>query len=187
MDDIILAILKGVYDADSSLKASVSSESASGGYSSARSFSQSRRTFPVNWELIKLNLTPEQIMECFNVEALSSGNVKIEDLLNYVNIGRLKEIFSEPQLRDMIDLDFFEAKKREKEAVFKTSKAPDFKAADKIAAVKTKVKKAKTAKPAKEEVPEAEGFEFSKNSVINGIIWKEILDVPLSRRVYGRR
>ncbi|MCL5773155.1 MAG: hypothetical protein M1536_02085 [Firmicutes bacterium] len=135
------------------------------------------RPFPVNWDLIKLNLNPGQIKECFNVEALNSGNVKIEDLPNYVNIERLKEIFSEPQLRDMIDLDFFEAKEKKKAADFKTSRAPDFQAADKIADGRT----------AKKEVHDAAGVKLSENSVINGIIWKEILDVPLSRRVYGRR
>ncbi|MCD4786346.1 MAG: hypothetical protein K8T10_21185 [Candidatus Eremiobacteraeota bacterium] len=84
-----------------------------GGVSSGMINSQSptllrqKKRPPINWNLIKLNMTPERIRECFDMDALKSG-VKKEDLPKYVHTDRLRNYFSEPQLRDMIDLDFFE-------------------------------------------------------------------------------
>jgi len=62
---------------------------------------------PINWNLIRLNLTPERIRECFDMDALRAG-VKKEDLPKYVYLDKLRNYYTEPQLRDMLDLDFFE-------------------------------------------------------------------------------
>jgi hypothetical protein len=52
-------------------------------------------------------MTKEQIKECFDMDALSKG-VKKEELYKYVNVDRMKNYFSEPQLADMMDMDFFQ-------------------------------------------------------------------------------
>jgi hypothetical protein len=70
---------------------------------------------PIDWNMIKLNLSKEQIKECFDMEALAKG-VKKEDLHNYVFIDRLRNHFSEPQLQDMIDMEFFTRADRAKAA-----------------------------------------------------------------------
>lgn len=62
---------------------------------------------PIYWNLIRLNLTKDQIRECFDMEALSKG-VKKEELYKYVYLDRLRNYFTDPQLADMIDLQFFE-------------------------------------------------------------------------------
>ncbi len=62
---------------------------------------------PINWNMIKLNMTKEQIRYCFDLNALNRG-VKKEELPKYVYLDRLRKHFSEPQLQDMLDMDFFE-------------------------------------------------------------------------------
>jgi len=64
---------------------------------------------PINWNIIRLNMTQDQIAECFDMTALSRG-VKKADLPQYVNLRKLRSYFSDAQLADMIDLDFFDAK-----------------------------------------------------------------------------
>ena len=66
-----------------------------------------RRRPPINWRLIKMNMTKEQINECFDMAELRKG-VKKEQLPNHVHLDRLKQYFSTAQLQDFIDLEFFE-------------------------------------------------------------------------------
>lgn len=61
---------------------------------------------PINWSLIRENLEPEEIRECFNTEALSRG-VPVADLPKYVNLNKLRTYFTEEDLADLIDLDLF--------------------------------------------------------------------------------
>lgn len=71
---------------------------------------------PINWRLIRMNMTKEQINECFDMQELRQG-VKKEDLPKYVHLERLRQYFSDAQLQDFIDLAFFEnAGKLEEEA-----------------------------------------------------------------------
>ena len=62
---------------------------------------------PINWRLIRMNMTKEQINECFDMQELRQG-VKKEDLPKFVHLEKLKQYFSEAQLQDFIDLSFFE-------------------------------------------------------------------------------
>ncbi len=62
---------------------------------------------PINWRLIRMNMTKEQINECFDMQELRQG-VKKEDLPKFVHMERLKQYFSDAQLQDFIDLQFFE-------------------------------------------------------------------------------
>lgn len=62
---------------------------------------------PINWKLIRMNMTKEQINECFDMQELRQG-VKKEDLPKYVHLERLKQYFSDAQLQDFIDPAFFE-------------------------------------------------------------------------------
>lgn len=78
---------------------------AGGGYTAPPQRRQ-RKKPPINWNMIKLNLTKSQIKECFDMQALQRG-VKKEELPKYVNLDKLKQYFSEAQMRDMIDLDLF--------------------------------------------------------------------------------
>lgn len=63
---------------------------------------------PINWNVVKLNLTKDQIQECFDMAALSKG-VRKEDLPRYVYLDRLRKYFSDAQLADMIDVAFFDS------------------------------------------------------------------------------
>ncbi len=60
----------------------------------------------VDWDLIRENMEPEEIRACFDVDALSRG-VRTEDLPKYVRIDRLRRLFSDDQLSEMLNLDFF--------------------------------------------------------------------------------
>lgn len=64
---------------------------------------------PVNWRVVRLNMTKEQINECFDMPALRKG-IRKDELPNYVKLDKLRSYFSEPQLRDMLDMDFFDQK-----------------------------------------------------------------------------
>jgi hypothetical protein len=66
---------------------------------------------PINWHILKLNLTKEQMAECFNLAAFRSG-VKKKDFPKHVYLDKLRKYFSDAQLRDMIDLEFFEEYQR---------------------------------------------------------------------------
>lgn len=62
---------------------------------------------PINWRLIRMNMTKEQINECFDMKELRQG-VKKENLPQFVHLERLKQYFSDAQLQDFVDLAFFE-------------------------------------------------------------------------------
>lgn len=79
-------------------------QQGAGGYAPT---TRARKKPPINWNLIKLNMTREQIRECFDMDALSRG-VKKKDLPQYVNLDKLRNYFTRPQLMDLIDLEFFE-------------------------------------------------------------------------------
>jgi len=72
---------------------------------------------PINWRLIRMNMTKEQINECFDMQELRQG-VKKEDLPKYVHLERLRQYFSDAQLQDFIDLAFFDNAGRLEEESF---------------------------------------------------------------------
>ncbi|MFP4497226.1 MAG: hypothetical protein ACLFQV_03350 [Vulcanimicrobiota bacterium] len=73
-----------------------------------------RKGPPINWRLIKMNMTKDQMQKCFDLDKLRQG-VKKRELYKYVHLDRLKNYFSEAQLRDMIDLEFFEKSQEKSE------------------------------------------------------------------------
>jgi len=80
---------------------------SSGAYTSKRTKKRKSKKVPINWYLIKVNLTKKQMEECFDMKALAQG-VKKKDLPKYVHLDKLRQYFTEAQLRNMLDLDFFE-------------------------------------------------------------------------------
>ncbi|MCE1248219.1 MAG: hypothetical protein LWY06_16385 [Firmicutes bacterium] len=82
-------------------------------YSTPYSYPQAEvKRPPINWNMIRLNMSKEQINECFDMQALAKG-VKKDDLYKYVKIDKLRSLFPDVQLRDMVDMDFFEKRLKE--------------------------------------------------------------------------
>jgi hypothetical protein len=74
---------------------------------------------PINWHIVKLNLSKEQMAECFDLAAFKSG-VKKKDFPKYVYLDKLRKYFSDAQLQDMIDMDFFRENEEKSQPVFST-------------------------------------------------------------------
>ncbi len=107
---------------------------SSGAYTSKRTKKSRSKKVPINWYLIKVNLTKEQIEECFDMKALAQG-VKKKDLPKYVHLDKLRQYFTEAQLRNMLDLDFFE----KAQAQLKTELKPPSKLIPKLTGLSKKV------------------------------------------------
>jgi len=70
-----------------------------------------------------MNMTKDQINECFDMDTLRRG-VKKQNLPQYVHLDKLRQYFSDAQLRDFIDLDFFKNATQEDHFKMKSSLAP---------------------------------------------------------------
>jgi hypothetical protein len=77
---------------------------------------------PVNWHIIKMNMSREQMAECFDLAAFKSG-VKKKDFPKYVYLDKLRKYFTDAQLQDMIDLDLFLKYEEENKRVASTQES----------------------------------------------------------------